>query len=157
MSSQTPRVIQALLECLPGIPFIEIQQPGGRRRADLVLLYDESVYAYEVKVSRGDLLSEIKNPRKSMPWMRYSNFFTLAVSSSKILDGIMDDINPEWGIVVADPVDLTVEQIKEPNYLDISLDDYPVLMEHLVRHYSEATQFLRSEMIYREAVRRAGS
>jgi hypothetical protein len=58
-----------------------------------------TVDAYEVKVSKSDLLHEIADPRKSDVWMALSHRFWLAVPTLKIIEGV--DVPHTWGIILA--------------------------------------------------------
>ena len=52
---------------------------------------------FEVKVSRSDWLTELKNPRKSWHWQRYCNRWYLAASDAKI---VKDDLPEGWGLLL---------------------------------------------------------
>lgn len=59
----------------------------------------------EIKVSRQDLLTELRNPAKSYAVKRYCRHWWLAVSSN-VFDGAFDVrhlIPNDWGVVVVNP------------------------------------------------------
>ena len=75
---------------------------GPRRRADLVWAPrdrqgDPVIHVYEVKVSRGDLRSELAQPEKTKAWKQYANYFWLAVPDVALIAGI--ELPDDWGVV----------------------------------------------------------
>lgn len=58
------------------------------------------VHGFEVKVSRGDLLREIKDPAKSDAIGRFCNRFWLVVPDASVVAGIEHEMPATWGIMV---------------------------------------------------------
>lgn len=78
-------------------------KPGWRRRIDVVAVGLWSKVAgeidgFEVKVSRSDLLTELRDPRKAGTGARFCNRWWLAAADPSIFAGL--DLPPEWGILV---------------------------------------------------------
>lgn len=90
----------------PGYVVGELQDPTGTRRADALFVplghaTRGTLHGYEFKVSRSDLIVELRDPMKADPWMRYCTTWTLFVSDPRMIEGLT--IPDEWGIV-APPV-----------------------------------------------------
>ena len=72
-------------------------------RIDLLAIHTwpsgDGVIAYEVKVSRSDLLSELKAPMKRRPALRYSNRFYFATPKGLVKPG---ELPIECGLVEVD-------------------------------------------------------
>lgn len=80
----------------------EIQSPCGARRADLIWLSTTGtgqrfMVGHEVKVSRSDVLVELRDPTKAEPWMQYCNQWWLVVADPALVDGL--DVPTPWGIM----------------------------------------------------------
>lgn len=83
-----------------GLFIPEVQAPGSDRRADLIWMTARTAHisGYEIKVTRADLLNELRDPTKCEPWLKYCDRWWLAVGDPSILDGLMDRIPDDWGI-----------------------------------------------------------
>lgn len=57
-----------------------------------------SAHGYEVKVSRSDLVAELRDPRKAHEFQRWCDYWWLAVPDASIYDGLV--IPDTWGILV---------------------------------------------------------
>lgn len=80
----------------------EIQAPHSNRRADLIAMsLGESnghcLVGHEIKVSRADLVNELKDHTKADPWLRYCQRWWLVVSDPALVEGL--DIPERWGIM----------------------------------------------------------
>lgn len=85
-----------------GILIPEIQSPDGSRRADALWVpttsYDGSmIVGHEIKVSRADVMQELKDPTKVDPWAQYCNYWILVVSDPALIEGL--EIPEYWGIL----------------------------------------------------------
>ncbi|QTV79468.1 hypothetical protein [Microbacterium sp. NIBRBAC000506063] len=54
----------------------------------------QSVHGFEVKVSRADWLTELRDPEKAEAWARYCHYFWLVVADKTI---VHDDLPDGWG------------------------------------------------------------
>lgn len=63
--------------------------PGGSGAA---------LHGFEVKVSRSDWLTELRDPEKAEAFARYCHYWWLAVSDASI---VKDDLLDGWGLLVA--------------------------------------------------------
>lgn len=86
----------------PGYLVGEIEAPDSLRRADALFLplgheRRGQIHGYEFKISRADLRTELLDPMKADPWLRYCNTWTLFVSNAEIINGF--EIPESWGIV----------------------------------------------------------
>lgn len=52
---------------------------------------------FEVKVSRSDWLTELRNPRKAEYWKRHCNRWYLVASDASI---VRDDLPEGWGLII---------------------------------------------------------
>lgn len=80
----------------------EIGSPCGTRRADLIWLSTtiaggRHMIGHEIKVSRSDVMVELRDPSKADPWAQYCNEWWLVVSDPSLIDGL--DIPAAWGIM----------------------------------------------------------
>lgn len=57
-----------------------------------------ALHGFEVKVSRADWLTELRDPEKALAFSRYCHFWWLAVSDASI---VRDDLPEGWGLMVA--------------------------------------------------------
>lgn len=55
------------------------------------------LYGFEIKISRQDLISELKNPEKAEDIAKYCDFWFLVVSDKKLIEGLA--IPPNWGVL----------------------------------------------------------
>jgi hypothetical protein len=86
----------------PGYVVGELNDPTGNRRADALFVplghaTRGQIHGYEFKVSRSDLIVELRDPMKADPWLRYCTYWRLFVSDPAIIAGL--EIPEEWGIV----------------------------------------------------------
>ena len=83
-----------------GLLLSEIQAPNSDRRADAIWMSARTavISGYEIKVTRQDLLSELRDPTKCEPWLKYCDYWWLAVGHASIVDGLMDQIPADWGV-----------------------------------------------------------
>ena len=58
-------------------------------------------HGHEVKVSRSDWLSELKDPDKADAFKRYMDYWWLVVPSADI---VRDDLPDDWGLIVNDRI-----------------------------------------------------
>ena len=82
----------------------EIGAPDGRRRADLLVAptsisgqLDATLVGHEVKVTRADVMAELRDPTKADPWLKYCTYWYLVVSDPALIDGLT--IPETWGIM----------------------------------------------------------
>ncbi len=80
----------------------EIQAPHGLRRADALYMPITTgdrgtIIGHEIKVSRSDVIAEVRDPHKADAWMRYCNRWWLVVSDASLIDGL--DIPEKWGVM----------------------------------------------------------
>jgi hypothetical protein len=65
----------------------------------------QSIHGFEVKVSRSDWLTELRDPEKADAWARYCHYFWLVASSKDI---VRDDLPEGWGLLVPHGTSLRV-------------------------------------------------
>lgn len=80
----------------------EIQAPRSNRRADLIAMSlgdsnGHHLVGHEIKVSRADVVNELKDHTKPDPWLRYCQQWWLVVSDPVLVEGL--DIPERWGIM----------------------------------------------------------
>lgn len=80
----------------------EIGSPCGSRRADLIWLSTtiagrRHMVGHEVKVSRTDVMVELRDPSKADPWAQYCDEWWLVVADPSLIDGL--EIPEVWGIM----------------------------------------------------------
>lgn len=80
----------------------EIQAPASTRRADALWLPVNSaqrgrIVGFETKVSRADVVQELRDPMKADAWLQHCNEWWLVIPHPSIIDGL--DIPAEWGIL----------------------------------------------------------
>lgn len=80
----------------------EIGSPCGSRRADLIWLSTTTaggryMIGHEVKVSRSDVMVELRDPTKAEPWSQFCNQWYLVVSDPALVAGL--DVPEAWGIM----------------------------------------------------------
>lgn len=69
------------------------------RRDQSIWLPAPVLHGHEVKVSRSDWLTELRDPEKSEAFRRHMHFWWLVVSDKTI---VRDDLPEGWGLMVAD-------------------------------------------------------
>ncbi|MEV4735540.1 MULTISPECIES: hypothetical protein [unclassified Microbacterium] len=80
----------------------EIQAPESTRRADALWLPVNSaqrgrIVGYETKVSRADVVQELRDPMKADAWLQHCHEWYLVIPHTSIITGL--DIPEEWGIL----------------------------------------------------------
>jgi hypothetical protein len=85
-----------------GIFATEIQDPSGRRRADVIWLPMTTadrgrVVGHEIKVTRADVITELNDPTKADAWLRYCGTFWLVIASPSLIEGLT--IPEAWGVM----------------------------------------------------------
>jgi len=80
----------------------EVCSPDGSRRADAIwatatMSGPPLLIGHEIKVSRADVLSELRKPDKAEAWAPYCNEWWLTLSDASLADGL--DIPSAWGIM----------------------------------------------------------
>jgi len=73
----------------------------------------QSIHGFEVKVSRSDWLTELRDPEKAEAWARYCHYFWLVASSKDI---VRDDLPDGWGLLVPHGASLRV--VRKPRRRD---------------------------------------
>lgn len=91
---------------------------GGTRYADAVAVNlwqsrGHAVHGFEIKVSRGDWLRELKDPAKAEEIQRYCDYWTIVAPKGVVADG---ELPPTWGLLEMRPDRLM--QIKAGPKLD---------------------------------------
>lgn len=87
--------------------FFEVGNDTGTkvtRHADAVAIgiwpsTGHQIHGYEIKVSRGDFLNEMKQPEKSWPVMRFCHRWTLLTPPGLVR---VDELPPNWGLQTFD-------------------------------------------------------
>lgn len=80
----------------------EIQAPESTRRADALWLPVNSaqrgrIVGYETKVSRADVVQELRDPMKADAWLQHCHEWWLVIPNTSIIEGL--DIPQEWGVL----------------------------------------------------------
>lgn len=82
----------------------EIASPDGNRRADLIWIptnlagiREACIVGHEIKVSRADVMSELKDPTKTDPWAQYCDRWWLVIPDTSLIEGLT--IPSMWGIM----------------------------------------------------------
>lgn len=80
----------------------ELQAPHSTRRADALYLPITTagrgtIIGHEIKVSRSDVIAELRDPLKADSWMQYCTKWWLVISDPSLIDGLV--IPDEWGIM----------------------------------------------------------
>lgn len=88
----------------------------GIRTADAMALglwpsRGNHLHGFELKVSRSDWLSELKNPAKAEAVAKYCDMFSLVIPDLKIIE--MDELPKTWGLMVANGRGGAMKVIKE--------------------------------------------
>lgn len=81
---------------------VEVQSPTGGRRADALWLPVNTasrgrLVGYEVKVSRSDVLQELRDPMKADAWEQHCSQWWLVVPDATLVVGL--DVPERWGIM----------------------------------------------------------
>lgn len=89
---------------------------GGTRYADAVAVglwasHGHLIQGIEIKVSRGDFLSEMKKPEKSEPVMRYCGRWWLACPKGMVKP---EELPPTWGMLELDDKGALRVKVKAP-------------------------------------------
>lgn len=79
-------------------------------------------WGFEIKVSRSDLLSELKNPAKASGMIGYCRYWYLAVAPG-IIDLEKDVIPPGWGVLEATRDGKGLREVRKPEKRDDSVLD----------------------------------
>jgi hypothetical protein len=95
--------------------FFEVGNDTGTRvtrHADAVSIgiwpsTGHTIHGYEIKVSRGDFLAEMKDPAKAMPVMQYCHRWSLLTPPGLVK---VDELPPNWGLSTYDGK--TMRQVK---------------------------------------------
>lgn len=96
--------------------FTEVTMPGTSRRADALALNvwtnsrDFQLHGFEVKVSRGDWLSGLKNPEKSAYFRDRCTYWWIAAGPGIVQ---RDELPPRWGLLVLHGGALWMEKTAE--------------------------------------------
>ena len=93
------------------------QMGGTPRTADAMALnvwpsQGMPLHGIEIKVSRSDVLSELKKPEKSDPLAKYCHQWWLAVGSKALVDP--SELPPTWGLLVPHGKGLRVAKKAQP-------------------------------------------
>lgn len=83
----------------------------------------QSVHGFEVKVSRSDWLTELRDPEKAEAWARYCHYFWLVAASKDI---VRDDLPEGWGLLVPHGASLRV--VRKPVRRDPEAMPLPVVV-----------------------------
>ncbi|AUG29422.1 MULTISPECIES: hypothetical protein [Microbacterium] len=88
------RIADAIVLDTWGVPHAELTEP---ERLDTRWGERQSVHGFEVKVSRSDWLTELRDPEKAEAWARYCHYFWLVAADRSI---VRDDLPDGWGLLV---------------------------------------------------------
>lgn len=88
------RIADAIVLDTWGTPYADRTE---RERAHSRWGAHQSVHGFEVKVSRGDWLTELADPEKAAAWVRYCHYFWLVAADRSI---VRDDLPNGWGLLV---------------------------------------------------------
>jgi len=69
----------------------------------------QSVHGFEVKVSRSDWLTELRDPSKAEAWAKFCHYFWLVASDKAI---VHDDLPDGWGLLV--PHGASLRAVRKP-------------------------------------------
>jgi hypothetical protein len=94
------------------------QSDWKRRRIDVVAVgllkrSDYLIHGFEVKVSRSDLLSELREPAKAASAQRYCDRWWLALSTTDLLKD-SDKVPKHWGIIACSGRGMKVHRQPQP-------------------------------------------
>lgn len=86
-----------------GVLLTEVQKPGGGRRADALWVPVNTagrgrLVGYETKVTRADIVQELRDPMKADAWEQHCAQWWLVLPSASLLDGL--DVPERWGVLV---------------------------------------------------------
>lgn len=88
------RIADAIVLDTWGTPHLDLTESERERREWGAR---QSIHGFEVKVSRSDWLTELRDPEKADAWVRYCHYFWLVASSKDI---VRDDLPDGWGLLV---------------------------------------------------------
>jgi len=123
----------------PGYVVGELEAPSSGRRADALFFplghaRRGEIHGYEFKVSRSDLLTELADPMKADPWLRYCTTWNLLVSDAKLVQGL--EIPEAWGILAPPPANRRALTVVRPApKLRPTTAMTPALMQVIARLY----------------------
>ena len=85
-----------------GMLLTEIQAPDSTRRADALWVPVSTaergtLVGYETKVTRADVVQELRDPMKADAWEKYCSRWWLVVPDAALLDGL--DVPDRWGVM----------------------------------------------------------
>jgi len=109
------RIADAIILDTGSTPYKELTSKEYEEKA--YTFYGEgtqSIHGFEVKVSRADWLSELRDPSKAEAWSRHCHYFWLVVSDKSI---VQDDLPEGWGLLVRGKAGLRV--VKKPVRRDV--------------------------------------
>jgi hypothetical protein len=80
----------------------EIQAPHSTRRADALYMPITThgrgtIVGHEVKVSRADVIQELRDPHKADSWLQFCTRWWLVVSDPAFIEGL--DVPDSWGVM----------------------------------------------------------
>jgi len=100
------------------------------------------LHGFEVKVSRGDFLSELKQPAKSDAIQRYCHFWWLVTAKDVIRDG--DMLPPTWGWMETEGAGLTIRK----HAAQLSAEPWSIpFVASVLRAASDAIPQLKEEYV----------
>lgn len=82
-------VIDTWSESYAKLTELERERGGWRNR--------QTIHGFEVKVSRADWLTELRDPEKALAWSRFCHGFWLVAADKSI---VRDDLPDGWGLLV---------------------------------------------------------
>lgn len=115
---------------------------GASRRADALVMglwpsRGLDLHGFEIKVSRNDVVRELRDPRKAEAIATYCDFWWLVVGSASIVK--LEEVPANWGLLVpvGGPKGTTLRTVKEAVRLEPKAIDKKFLAA-LLRKVSEA-------------------
>ena len=88
------RIADAIVLDTWGVPHTELTES---ERLNARWGERQSIHGFEVKVSRSDWLTELRDPEKAEAWARYCHYFWLVAADRSI---VRDDLPDGWGLLV---------------------------------------------------------
>lgn len=114
---------------------------GASRRADALVMglwpsRGLDLHGFEIKVSRTDVVRELRDPRKAEAIATYCDFWWLVVGSASIVK--LEEVPANWGLIVpvGGPKGTTLRTVKEAKRLEPKAIDKKFLAA-LLRRVSE--------------------